>query len=187
MLHQQTLFVHKFDVLYNILYEIRNILTFNLKSVNNSEISKILEDKNCLIISSEKNFNLNSKVIFLDYPLNLVKLIEIININFLKNRFNQQNNIKIGKYSINLNSRIMKKNKEEISLTEKESQIITFLNISIKPITIIDLQKEVWGHKSKLETHTVETHIYRLRKKIEKKFKDKTFICSHKDGYKLNA
>ena len=54
MLHQQTLFVHKFDVLYNILFEIRNILTFNLKSVNNSEISSILEDKNCLIISSEK-------------------------------------------------------------------------------------------------------------------------------------
>ena len=81
----------------------------------------------------------------------------------------------------------MNKNSEILSLTEKEAKIIVFLNKSKNPVPINVLQKEVWDHKSKLETHTVETHIYRLRKKIEKKFRDKFFIKSLKDGYKLNA
>ena len=81
----------------------------------------------------------------------------------------------------------MNKGDEKLLLTEKEAKIIIFLGKSKNPTSIVDLQKEVWGHKSKLETHTVETHIYRLRKKIEKKFKDKIFILSYKGGYKVNA
>ena len=81
----------------------------------------------------------------------------------------------------------MNKDSQNLSLTEKEAKIIIYLNKSKKPKSIFDLQKEVWDHKSKLETHTVETHIYRLRKKIEKKFNDKIFISSLKGGYKLNA
>ena len=72
-----------------------------------------------------------------------------------------------------------------LSLTEKETKIINYLNLSKKPVSISDLQFQVWGHKSKLETHTVETHVYRLRKKVEKKFKDKSFIISLKNGYKI--
>ena len=72
-----------------------------------------------------------------------------------------------------------------LSLTEKEIKIINFLNNSQKPVTINNLQFEVWGHKLKLETHTVETHVYRLRKKVEKKFDDKSFIISLKNGYKI--
>ena len=75
--------------------------------------------------------------------------------------------------------------KKSLSMTEKETKIITFLNNSKKAITINDLQKEVWGHKSKLETHTVETHIYRLRKKINEMFSDEKFILNNKDGYYL--
>lgn len=186
MIYQQTLIIHNFEVLFNILNEIKYHLNFNLKSLNAKEIEDILNDSNNLIISGEKKFNLDNQLI-LHYPINILKLIEIININFLKNKFNEQNNVKIGKYSINLNSRIMNKDKVRLSLTEKETQIIIFLNKLKKPTSIIDLQKEVWGHKSKLETHTVETHIYRLRKKIEKKFKDKNFISSHKEGYKISG
>ena len=72
-----------------------------------------------------------------------------------------------------------------LSLTEKEIKIINFLNIEKKEVTINKLQTEVWGHKSKLETHTVETHVYRLRKKVENKFKDRSFILSTKNGYKI--
>ena len=72
-------------------------------------------------------------------------------------------------------------------LTEKEMKIITFLNNSKGPVTINKLQSEVWGYKSKLETHTVETHVYRLRKKVEKKFNDKFFIISLKNGYKIEV
>ena len=72
-----------------------------------------------------------------------------------------------------------------ISLTEKESKIVDFLNSSNSAVTISDLQFKVWGHKSKLDTHTVETHVYRLIKKFEKKFKDNFFIISSKNGYKI--
>ena len=175
MIYQQTLIIHNFEVLFNILNEIKYHLNFNLKSLNAKEIEDILNDSNNLIISGEKKFNLDNQLI-LHYPINILKL-----------KFNEQNNVKIGKYSINLNSRLMNKDKVRLSLTEKETQIIIFLNKLKKPTSIIDLQKEVWGHKSKLETHTVETHIYRLRKKIEKKFKDKNFISSHKEGYKISG
>ena len=71
----------------------------------------------------------------------------------------------------------------ELKLTEKETDILVFLNSSKKPKTINELQKKVWGHNSQLETHTVETHIYRLRKKILNSFQDKSLISSTKNGY----
>ena len=81
----------------------------------------------------------------------------------------------------------MKFDNKSLQLTEKEMKIITFLNNSKGPVTINKLQSEVWGYKSKLETHTVETHVYRLRKKVEKKFNDKFFIISLKNGYKIEV
>ena len=81
----------------------------------------------------------------------------------------------------------MKYEIKTLPLTEKETDIIIFLNKSNIPISINDLQIKVWGHKSKLETHTVETHVYRLRKKVEKKFNDKFFIISLKNGYKIEV
>ena len=68
-------------------------------------------------------------------------------------------------------------------MTEKETKIIKFLKSSKKPVTIMELQKKVWGYKSDLETHTVETHVYRLRKKMLDRFKDRDFITSFKNGY----
>ena len=186
MPEQQTLIIYKFNALFNILHEVENLLNFKIKSVNSVD-TEILNDKNYLIISKDRNFKIDNQIYIKEYPLYLSKFIEIININFLKNKYKEQNNINIGRYIINLNSRVMNKNNESLSLTEKEAKIIIFLYKSNTPKSINELQKIVWGHKSKLETHTVETHIYRLRKKIEKKFKDNKFISSHKGGYKINA
>ena len=72
-----------------------------------------------------------------------------------------------------------------LKLTEKESKVILFLSKSNKPVNVDQLQSEVWGFNSKLETHTVETHIYRLRKKINDKFNDENFIISKKNGYQI--
>ena len=72
-----------------------------------------------------------------------------------------------------------------MKLTEREIEIILFLQNSKTPQNIENMQKKVWGHNSTLETHTVETHIYRLRKKIIEKFKDSKFISSTKAGYKI--
>ena len=184
---QQTLIVHKFEILFNILNELKKFFSFEVKSTNTLKNKEINKEKNFLIISGEKNSNITDQIYIKKYPIDIIKLVEIINISFLKKKFNQQNNINIGKYNINLNSRIMHRNNINLSLTEKEAKVIVFLKKSKKPASIIALQKKVWDHKSNLETHTVETHIYRLRKKIEKKFNDKKFIVSHKNGYKLNA
>ena len=187
MINHQTLIIHKFKSLFNILFEIKNVLNF--KIIEDNEDNSIIhyEEKNLLIISGEKKIKKKNLIYIDEFPISLSKLIELININFVKNKYNAQNNIKIGNYYINFNSRMINKDNLKLSLTEKEIKIINYLNISKKAVTISDLQSEVWGHKSKLETHTVETHVYRLRKKMEKIFKDNSFILSLKKGYKINA
>ena len=72
-----------------------------------------------------------------------------------------------------------------LKLTQKEIEIIIYLNDSNKNKTISDLEKDVWGYSPKLETHTVETHVYRLRRKILSKFNDDKFILSEENGYKI--
>ena len=81
---------------------------------------------------------------------------------------------------------MLKLNSNSVSLTEKEISLILFLNKSKCSVSINKLQEEVWGYKSETETHTVETHIHRLRKKILNEFKRDDFILSNKSGYYLN-
>ena len=119
------------------------------------------------------------------FPESIYSIIEKINVALLKQKFSEQSDIIIGKYSIDINSRSMTKNHQKLKLTEREIEIILFLKNSKSPQKIESLQKKVWGHNSNLETHTVETHIYRLRKKIIEKFEDDTLIKSTKEGYKL--
>ncbi len=185
MNNSQLLIIHKFPILFSILKEIKSILNFEIEYTNFEVINKNLKKKNLLIISGQKNYEIENQIKIKHFPIDISKLVEIINIHFLKNKFNQQNKIKVGKYYINLNSRTMVYKNKTLSLTEKEIKIINFLNIEKKDITINKLQSEVWGHKLKLETHTVETHVYRLRKKVENKFKDRSFILSTKNGYKI--
>ena len=76
-------------------------------------------------------------------------------------------------------------NNTKLKLTEKEINTITYLSKSEKPVSIDELQEKVWSYQSDIETHTVETHIYRLRKKIFQSFKDQNFIMSEKNGYQI--
>ena len=108
-----------------------------------------------------------------------------MNIEFLKLQFNNQSEMKINNYSIDMNSREMIINNTKLKLTEKEINTITYLFKSKKPVSIDELQSEVWSYHSDIETHTVETHIYRLRKKILNIFNDKEFIISKKNGYQI--
>ena len=104
----------------------------------------------------------------------------------MKKKFNQQSEINLGSYKLNLNSRKIFGKEKMLDLTEREANIILFLFNSEKPVKVTQLQTEVWGHNSKLDTHTVETHIYRLRTKIKKKFYDNSFILSSKQGYVIS-
>ena len=181
-----------FPVLYNVLFEVKDFLNFEVVNYENENVflEKIEKEnsiKNYTIVTKTflNNKNINQKsVIYLDNkPINFISLIDKINTNLLKQRFSFQSNINIKNYSLNLNSRVISRNENELKLTEREIEIILFLNDKKKPQNINILQKEVWSYVTDLETHTVETHIYRLRKKISDKFKDSDFILSTKEGY----
>ena len=86
---------------------------------------------------------------------------------------------------MNLNSRTISNRNKNLKLTEREMDIILFLKEKNLPQSINKLQNEVWGYSKFLETHTDETHIYRLRKKIKDKFEDDSFILTLSDGYKI--
>tara|TARA_Y100000816_G_C26088526_1_gene574808 strand:- start:107 stop:664 length:558 start_codon:yes stop_codon:yes gene_type:complete len=182
-MNNQTLVIYDYKILYDILDELSDFINFNI--VNVKKLEEINQKKltNYLIISKTKKKNLDNQILIDKAPIEIIKLVENINIKFLKKKFSQQSEINLGIYKLNLNSREIYNNKKSLDLTEREANIIVFLINSKKPVTIGELQTEVWGHNSKLETHTVETHIYRLRKKINTFFNDEDFIKSSKDGY----
>ena len=115
----------------------------------------------------------------------ITKIVEIINLSFLKIKFKNQSKHKIRKYTLDLNSRKIYFENKNLNLTEKESDLILFIN-SLKRADLKKIQKTVWGYSNDLETHTVETHIYRLRKKMIKTFEDHNFIKHDQDGYFIN-
>ena len=100
----------------------------------------------------------------------------------MKNKFIEQSDLTIKQYKLDINARVLSKKDLNLKLTQKEIEIIIYLNDSNKNKTISDLEKDVWGYSPKLETHTVETHVYRLRKKILSKFNDEKFILSEENG-----
>ena len=118
-------------------------------------------------------------------PIKISKLSEKINVEFLKQKFSDQSKININNYLINLNSREMLSKDKKLKLTEKEVNTIIYLSQVNKPTSIEELQMNVWGYRSDIETHTVETHIYRLRKKMKQTFKDQHFIKTDQEGYSV--
>ena len=183
----QNLIIYKFNGLYQILEELGLDLNFKIIVADNKESlnEKTKKIHNYLIISNKKYSDIHNEFV-LDYtPINIFKLIEKINIEFLKLQFNSQSEVIVKNYNIDLNSREMLKNNIKLKLTEKEINTITYLSKSEKPVNIDELQEKVWSYQSDIETHTVETHIYRLRKKILNTFNDKNFIISEKNGYQI--
>ena len=191
---KQTIHIIGFKILYNILDEIKDYLKFQILHYKNEE--NFLNSNNMnlndslILVKSNKQIFLNNRKIsrknffFIpNYPIKIDKLVETLNVNLIKQKYNYQSNIDIKDYKLDLNSRIITKNNQNLKLTQKEIDIILFLNGYEKPQKVNVLQNKVWGYSLELETHTVETHIYRLRKKIKDKFKDNNFILSHEDGY----
>ena len=190
---KQNIFIINFDPLYEILDEIKENLFF--KIIKYEKEADFISGSNPDIINSliiskfnnklllDKNINEKNFLQFNDFPLSLNKLLEIINIQLIKLKFNLQSKINIKGYELNLNSKFFSKDNCSLKLTEKEIEIIIYLNETKTKHDVLDLQKNVWGYSLDMETHTVETHIYRLRKKIDAKFSDKNFILSHQNGY----
>ena len=184
----QNLIIYKFSKLYHILDELELDLNFNILFADNENtLNNIIKNLNNYLIITDKEYSkIDYQFILNNTPINISKLIEKINIKFLKIQFNNQSEVKVGDYMINLNSREIILKNRKLKLTEKEINTIIFLSKSNKPVSVDELQKKVWSYQSDIETHTVETHIYRLRKKILNIFKDNEFIISKKNGYQIN-
>ena len=190
---KQNIFIINFDSLYEILDEIKDNLSFNIVKFKNIEdfLKTVNSNPNNLLIAprlnerSLLNKGVNNKNIlcFEDLPLSINKVMEFINIQLIKLRFNHQSKINIKQYELNINSKFFSKGPANLKLTEKEIEIILYLIDSKKKHNVLDLQKNIWEYSPEMETHTVETHIYRLRKKISDKFNDENFILSDKNGY----
>jgi len=183
-----------FPVLYNVLFEIKDFLNFEIANFENENVFLEKIEKNNLIKNytivtknflSNKNINQKSVIHLDNKPITFISLIDKINTNLLKQKFSFQSSINIKDYILNLNSRVISKKENELKLTEREIEIILFLKDKKKPQNINILQKEVWSYVADLETHTVETHIYRLRKKMCDRFNDNNFILSSKEGYSI--
>ena len=183
----QNLIIYKFSTLYQILEEISSDLNFNISFVDNeNSLNDKINNLNHYLIASNKKYSyVDVQFVLNNLPINIFKLVEKINIEFLKQQFSSQSKFQISKYTIDLNSRELLLNSLKLIMTEKEINTIIYISKSNKPISIDELQEKVWGYQSDIETHTVETHIYRLRKKILNTFNDNEFIVSKKDGYQI--
>ncbi|MDC2998030.1 winged helix-turn-helix domain-containing protein [Candidatus Pelagibacter sp.] len=186
-MNAQNLIIYKLNTLYHILEELSSDLNFNIifADSQNSLNNKVKNLNSYLIISDKIYLDLRNQIVLSNLPINIFMLVEKINIEFLKLQFNSQSEVKINKYTIDLNSREMLANNIKLKLTEKEINTITYLSKLNKPVSIAELQEKVWSYQSDIETHTVETHIYRLRKKILNTFNDDEFILSKKNGYQI--
>ncbi len=183
-MNSKILIIYEYQILYEILNEIREILNFKVINLNSKEFIdfKYEQKNNYLTLSSRKYENIDDCLILSNIPIKLEKLIEFVNINFLKNKFSDQSNVKIGKYNLDLNSRKITFRDKNLNLTEREINLLVFINEK-KGVSVKDLQKKVWDYSPDLETHTVETHIYRLRKKIKETFGDENLITNDANGY----
>ena len=185
-MHSKILYIYDSIKLFEVLNEIKNHLNFAIKYIDKKDLNKInFSSPETHLVISLNFFDQNLNFIKIDNtPISIQKLIEVINLNFIKKQFVKQSVYKIGKYNLDLNSRVISCQNINLDLTEKEVELLKFINQN-KFATLKLIQKQVWGYTSDLETHTVETHIYRLRKKMKKIFQDDNLIGFENSKYYL--
>ena len=182
----------------NSLYEVKSFLGFDLieigknyeKSINNMcndvIIETKVENKNLykkiqipkifILDKNKKKMSNNPFELVLKLPINLVQFNKTVVELCKKYEFNKNSLIQIKGYILDKNERILKKNKISLKITEKETHFIEMLNHYGKTLSKEYILKNIWSYSSDADTHTVETHIYRLRQKIQDSFGDNNFI-----------
>ena len=182
---KKTVLIYNSLTLVEIFREIKDNLDFNFFVWSENTVKNLdSSDQNNYIIISHTPNNIKNLHVF-NVPMEIKTLLEKINIWFLAKKFSSQSSIKVGSYYLDLNSRKISIDEKFLNLTEKEVQLIMFIQ-SNSVVSLKDIQKKVWNYSTDLETHTVETHIYRLRKKFLKIFSDNNFIKHNKSGYFIN-
>tara|TARA_B100001027_G_scaffold69992_1_gene47759 strand:+ start:1210 stop:1770 length:561 start_codon:yes stop_codon:yes gene_type:complete len=186
-MNSRILIIYEYQILYHVLNEVSESLNFEIIQSSHKDLNEFEHNtkSNYLIISRQEIDGIKNNLIIDNIPIKFEKLIEMINIKFLKNKFTDQSHIIIGEYNLDLNSRKISFRDKSLSLTERETNLIIFIKDK-KNVTIKELQKMVWDYSPDLDTHTVETHIYRLRKKMKETFGDKDFILNTSNGYSID-
>ena len=201
--------MHKFTVLilgspsfFSTLNELKMFLKFNpISETQNDNFDIILFHTECNQNKKQQDFiaNHNSVKIcagkkkdsqdnfdaFLELPTTLKEINSVVESTVAKKTFNKNSSIEVKNYLLNKNEKKLSKLNKFITLTEKEVQLLELFLNNKKPISKDNILSSVWNYSSDADTHTVETHIYRLRKKVTDKFMDEKFILNNKDGYYL--
>ena len=174
--------------IYKILDEIKQFLDLDIKYLNKkTELENLKQVKDDYIIISKKKIETTISLLVLEnLPIKIKDLMEKISIKIIKKNYNLKSNLKIGKYLLNINSREMFDQNKKIKLTEQEVKILVYLSDMGSFVKINELQEKIWGYNIDLETHTVETHIHRLKKKFIEGFGDRKLIKSDRNGYKID-
>jgi hypothetical protein len=187
-------FNYKISTDKNIKYEnkdlfVRVVFVENLSLI---EIKKIfLENIPTIFFIHNKDYLKKNKLellqfhISLSLPIDILSFREILNILLTKYNFFKKSKIIINDYEIDSNQRVIIKNKKKVKLTEKELELILTLNKK-NGLEKSFLLKKIWNHNSDLESHAFETHLHRLRKKINKIFNDKRFIMEKNSLYYIS-
>ena len=162
-----------------------DVILFHEDALNDNEESKIINNSNSLKVCASNNKLSNSYDAFLKIPSSLKEINFTVENVAAKKAFSRNSSIEIKNYLLNKNEKKLSNDENEIILTEKEIQLLELFLNNKKPISKDKILSSVWKYSSDVDTHTVETHIYRLRKKINEKFSDENFIVNTKDGYSL--
>ena len=193
----QKLYIINLSNFYDILDELKEYIGYEISKFNSKEIffdkynSKSISLENSILVVQEKEYDFfvenvkEDQIIAFKSPVNIFTFVENLNVRFIQKKYQDQSNVNVKDFFLDINSRELKKDKLSLKLTERETDMILYLNNSKKPVNVEKLEKEIWLHSSDLETHTVETHIYRLRKKIKAEFGNDDLIKSDKDGYTI--
>ena len=193
----QKLYIINLSNFYDIISELKEHIGFEILKFDNKEIffdkykSESISTENSILIVHEKEYNFFVKEINEDQiikfkpPVSIFTFVENLNVRFIQKKYQDQSSVNVKEFFLDINSRELKNGNSTLKLTERETDMILFLNNSKKPVNVETLEKEIWQHSSELETHTVETHIYRLRKKIKAEFGNDDLIKSNKSGYTI--
>ena len=163
-----------------------DIILFHTDALKNKKQKDYIQDNKSIKICVGKSKDLlNNYDASLELPTTLKEINTIVENTAAKKKFNVNSSILLKTYLLNKNEKKLFKSNDFIILTEKEIQLLELFLKEKKPIPKDSILSSVWNYASDADTHTVETHIYRLRKKIAEKFMDEEFILNNKDGYYL--
>ncbi len=163
-----------------------DIILFHKEFYQIKKQKNLIDNHNSMkICAGEKKDAQDNFDYFLELPTTLKEINSVIESTVAKNRFNKNSSIEVKNYLLNKNEKKLSKLNQFITLTEKEVQLLELFLNNKKPISKDNILSSVWNYSSDADTHTVETHIYRLRKKVTDKFMDDEFILNNKNGYYL--